>query len=88
MAVSETISAETTIGELIAGLRQGGIVTVGAEGGEFLVSVRPATEEMDETEFLLSDPVNAKRLREALARDRSENISFESLDDLKNAVGT
>ena len=86
MAESETISPDLTVEELTADLREGGDVSVKTEGGEFTISVFP-TDDVDETEFLLSQPESAKRLRDALARDRSENISFESLADLKDAVG-
>ena len=41
----------------------------------------------DTTEVLLSDPQNAQRLREAIAEKSSDGLSFETIDDLKNALG-
>jgi len=43
--------------------------------------------EEDTTEFLLSSPKNAQRLKEALETSESEHVVFESLDDLKDALG-
>ena len=45
------------------------------------------TAEVSETERLLSSPENAKRLREAIATPESHHVSFENLDELKNALG-
>ena len=42
---------------------------------------------MDTTEKLLSSPENAKRLREALATPKDQYIHFESMEDLKDALG-
>jgi uncharacterized protein (DUF1778 family) len=43
--------------------------------------------ETDSTEKLLSSPQNAKRLRAAVNAPASEHVVFESLKDLKNALG-
>ncbi len=41
----------------------------------------------DTTERLLASQINAKRLREAIATPTSEHLVFESIDDVKNALG-
>ncbi|MGJ8696385.1 MAG: hypothetical protein ACSHYF_08700 [Verrucomicrobiaceae bacterium] len=41
----------------------------------------------DATDQLLSAPENAKRLREAVAEPQKENLVFETVDDLKDALG-
>ena len=41
----------------------------------------------DTTEKLLASPKNAARLKEAIATPESEHVSFESLEDLKDALG-
>ena len=43
--------------------------------------------EEDTTEFLLSSPKNVKRLKESLETPESEHLVFESLDDLRDALG-
>jgi len=43
--------------------------------------------ETDSTEKLLSSPRNAKRLRAAVNAPATEHVVFESLTDLKNALG-
>lgn len=43
--------------------------------------------ESDTTEKLLSSPKNAKRLRASVNTPASEHVVFESLTDLKNALG-
>lgn len=42
---------------------------------------------LDATDHLLSSPQNAQRLRDALNSPSSENLVFESLKDLENALG-
>jgi uncharacterized protein (DUF1778 family) len=42
---------------------------------------------LDATDHLLSSPQNAQRLRDALNTPQSENLVFESLKDLENALG-
>lgn len=41
----------------------------------------------DATEFLLSSPKNAQRLRDSIDTPKSEHVVFQSLDDLKDALG-
>jgi hypothetical protein len=41
----------------------------------------------DTTEKLLASPKNAARLQEASAAPESEHIAFDSLEDLKDALG-
>ena len=41
----------------------------------------------DATTALLSSPGNARRLRQALKTPRSQHLAFESLKDLKDALG-
>ncbi|MDP3996850.1 MAG: hypothetical protein Q8P86_04135 [bacterium] len=40
-----------------------------------------------ETDYLLSNPANKKRLLNAVRRNRTGNRQFASLKDLKNALG-
>lgn len=42
---------------------------------------------VDETEFLYHSAANMKRLKGAAATPDSENIVFETITDLKNALG-
>jgi uncharacterized protein (DUF1778 family) len=44
-------------------------------------------EEMDTTEKLLSHPKNRKRLLEAINAPDDENIVFETMDELRDALG-
>jgi hypothetical protein len=41
----------------------------------------------DATEQLLESPKNAARLRDAISTPQSERVAFESLDELKDALG-
>lgn len=41
----------------------------------------------DTTDRLLADPKNAKRLRDALVEEQKEELVFETVDDLKDALG-
>ena len=41
----------------------------------------------DTTDRLLADPKNAKRLRDALVEEQKEEFVFETVDDLKDALG-
>ncbi|MDA7876790.1 hypothetical protein N9A89_01845 [Akkermansiaceae bacterium] len=41
----------------------------------------------DTTDRLLSEPQNAKRLRDALAEEQKEELVFETVADLKDALG-
>ena len=45
------------------------------------------TREIDTTEKLLSHPVNRKRLLDAINTPDSENIGFESMEELRDALG-
>jgi hypothetical protein len=45
-----------------------------------------ASDIVDETDYLLSSPNNAKSLKAAIAQDISTARRFESLDDLKKAL--
>ena len=40
-----------------------------------------------ETRYLLSSPKNAERLRAAMMTPREDMVEFESLEDLKDALG-
>ena len=46
---------------------------------------KPKQKDMDETQYLLSSPANAKWLKAAL--ETKDTISFKNIDDLKNALG-
>ena len=48
---------------------------------------KSATDPVDATSHLLSSPKNAKRLQEALETPDTENRVFNSLEDLKDALG-
>ncbi len=57
---------------------------------DFILSktLAPQREEQDDaTDRLLGTPRNAARLREALATPASEHRLFESMEDLKDALG-
>ncbi len=47
----------------------------------------PDTQKGDTTEKLLSHPKNKIRLMEAIKAPTSENRVFETIDDLKDALG-
>jgi uncharacterized protein (DUF1778 family) len=42
---------------------------------------------IDTTEKLLSAPANAKRLKDAISSPSKEHLVFQSIDDVKNALG-
>ena len=42
--------------------------------------------ERNDTEYLMGDPRYAEELRKGMV-DRSENVQFDSLEDLKDALG-
>lgn len=44
-------------------------------------------KEMDETDYLFSSPANAAHLIEEFNGKREENLRFDSLNDLKRALG-
>jgi PHD/YefM family antitoxin component YafN of YafNO toxin-antitoxin module len=41
-------------------------------------------QEIDETEYLLSNPVNKQRLLDAIKQDDTSSQKFKNIDDLKN----
>ena len=43
--------------------------------------------EEDATKLLLSSPKNAQRLKDSIDTPQSEHVIFQSLDDLKDALG-
>jgi len=48
----------------------------------------PGREDVgDPTDQLLSSPANARRLRDALATPSQKHVRFETLEDLKRALG-
>ena len=49
--------------------------------------VRESSEGEDTTARLLGSPKNAERLREAIATPAPQYRVFESMEDLKNALG-
>lgn len=51
------------------------------------LSERKPTDETDTTTKLLSSPKNRERLLEAISASSSESRFFESVDDLKDALG-
>lgn len=50
-------------------------------------TLAPEVKAQDTTDQLLASPQNARRLREALTTPQSEHVVFESLQDVKNALG-
>ncbi|MDZ4743027.1 MAG: DUF1778 domain-containing protein [Verrucomicrobiota bacterium] len=56
---------------------------------EFILekTLPPKPAAQDTTEKLISSPRNAARLRKALTTPDSKNRAFESIEDLKNALG-
>jgi hypothetical protein len=43
---------------------------------------RPRRPKQDETEYLLSNPANARRLRESIAQTKAGQVIEETLEDL------
>ena len=41
----------------------------------------------DATDYLLKSPKNAARLREAIEAPKSDHVAFESVEELKDALG-
>ena len=41
----------------------------------------------DETEYLLSNPANAARLKAALQSNPNSRVGFDSIEELRNALG-
>ena len=56
---------------------------------EFILSktLSKKAEVADATEQLLASPENARRLKEAINTPDSENIVFESIEELEDALG-
>ena len=58
---------------------------------EFILSrtlpAKQSTQESDTTEKLLSSPKNRARLLEAISAPQSESRVFESMEELKDALG-
>jgi len=56
---------------------------------EFILAktLRDPGAEADTTDRLLGSPKNAERLRKAIASPASQHRVFESMEDLKNALG-
>ena len=58
---------------------------------EFILSrtlpEKQSTQDADTTKKLLSNPKNRARLLEAISAPRSESRVFESIEDLKDALG-
>lgn len=56
---------------------------------EFILdkTLAPQSPSEDTTEKLLASPKNAARLRKAIASPKSSHRVFESMEELKNALG-
>jgi uncharacterized protein (DUF1778 family) len=52
-----------------------------------LAKTLPPAEGTDTTGKLLGSPANAERLRQALATPPSEHLTFESVEDVRHALG-
>lgn len=52
-----------------------------------LAKTLPAAEDADPTSQLLGSPTNADRLRQAIATPPSEHLAFESVADVRHALG-
>ncbi len=55
---------------------------------DFILSkvLTPSQKEMDTTDKLLSHPENKKRLMEAINTPTEDYVTFESIEELKNAL--
>jgi antitoxin YefM len=56
-------------------------------GGDVVLVAKEDFDSLEETAYLLSSPENARRLLQALARRAEDRQAFESIDELKNALG-
>jgi uncharacterized protein (DUF1778 family) len=54
---------------------------------DFILSKTIGLQNGDATDRLMGSPKNAARLREAIATPESEHRVFESMEDLKDALG-
>jgi uncharacterized protein (DUF1778 family) len=54
---------------------------------EFILQKTLSKTSPDATSQLLAGKKNAKRLREAVVAPKSQHLKFESMDDLRNALG-
>lgn len=52
-----------------------------------LAKTLPPADGPDATSQLLGSPANADRLRQAIATPASEHLTFESVEDVRHALG-
>ncbi len=63
-------------------------VLVTRRNGEDVVVVsKEDYSSMIETAYLTRSPENARRLNEAMSRDRSDQVEFKGTNELRNAIG-
>ena len=56
-------------------------------GGDVVLLAREDYEALEETAYLLSSPDNARRLLAALKGRPEDRVQFDSISELKDAVG-
>jgi antitoxin YefM len=56
-------------------------------GGDVVLLAKEDFESLEETAYLLSSPANARRLLQALESDAKDRATFDSVDELKDALG-
>ena len=63
-----------------------GILVTREEGRSFVVrSLEP--DEMDATEYLMSNPKNAERLRESIRQAESGQVVYKTMEELEEMAG-
>ncbi|HFE37490.1 MAG TPA: type II toxin-antitoxin system prevent-host-death family antitoxin [Gammaproteobacteria bacterium] len=63
-------------------------ILVKRQNGEDVVLVSAEDySSLIETAYLMRSPANAERLLAAMNRDRSEQITFKDVNELRNAIG-
>ncbi len=56
-------------------------------GGDVVLLAKEDYRSLEETAYLLRSPENARRLLEALLRRPEDRETFNSIDELRNALG-
>lgn len=62
-------------------------IFIKSKQGNFVLITKENYDSMDETQYLLSNPVNKKHLEESLKNmEKGEYTEFNSIEDLENAL--
>ena len=92
MSLSETVSVSQlrekmkAMFDQVSDTRQP--LRISRRNGEDMVVVPLSDyEALDETAYLLRSPANAERLEVAVTSPAADNVGFDSVEDLKNALG-